>query len=290
MTDHKNDERTVQCPIEGCDATPLARGINLHIRRSSGEGHGPQGEVLDDVDLDDLETVGEREVAMDYPDERDTENHARLCPYCRQTFAGVQGLMIHLGQKAGRDNHPRNPKDRHEPGDFPRVEADAEGNIERVVGTPPAAPPNEYDADAIPVARVFRLIADLLAEGEVTLAERVRLDLLADRPSTEPIDTAHTQLFQTLVEKARADPEVSENRIGAALEDGRIAVSCGGQSASLTAAEARYLAEQLRQKSKTEGWHDADMVHFVGFLKHCADILDGKVDPLRGTTEFQNWE
>jgi hypothetical protein len=80
MTNHTNDERTVRCPVDGCDATPLARGINLHINRSSGGGHGPAGEVPSDISLDNLETVGEREVEMDYPEERDNETHARLSP------------------------------------------------------------------------------------------------------------------------------------------------------------------------------------------------------------------
>ena len=129
MTD-KNDERTVRCPVESCDSTPLARGINLHIMRSSGGGHGPRGEVPDSISLENLETVGAREVEMDYPEERDNEKHARLCPYCSQTFSGVQGLMIHLGQTAGRKNHPANPRDRHEPSDFPHVEVDDDGNVQ----------------------------------------------------------------------------------------------------------------------------------------------------------------
>jgi hypothetical protein len=81
--------------------------------RSSGDGHGPRG-IPDNVSLENLETVGEREVKIDYPDKRDNEKHTRLCPYCSETFAGVQGLMIHLGQTAGRKNHPANPEDRHQ--------------------------------------------------------------------------------------------------------------------------------------------------------------------------------
>ena len=61
----------------------------------------------------------------------ESEDSARFCPYCNQTFEGLNGLMIHLGQKAGRDNHPVNPKDRHEPGDFPPVEVDADGNLQK---------------------------------------------------------------------------------------------------------------------------------------------------------------
>ncbi len=155
---HSNDERTVRCPVDGCDATPLARVINLHINRSDGDGHGPRGEIPDDISLENLESVGEREVEMDYPEERDTEDYARLCPYCSQTFAGANGVMSHLGQKVGRDNHPVDPKARHEPGDFPRVETDEEGNILQAVDTPTMIPVESGEKGAVPRTQVFRLI------------------------------------------------------------------------------------------------------------------------------------
>lgn len=126
---HKNDERTVNCPIEGCDETPLARGAHLHVMRSSGGGHGPQNEVPDHVDLDNLETVGKREVQMDYPEERNSEQVARLCPYCERPFRGKHGVMIHLGQTAGRKNHPKNPRDKHDPEDFAIVHVDENENV-----------------------------------------------------------------------------------------------------------------------------------------------------------------
>lgn len=130
---HTNDERTVRCPIDGCDETPLARGVHLHIMRSVGDGHGDQGDVPDGVDLDDLETVGEREVSMDYPEKRDTERVARLCPYCERPYRGKQGVMIHLGQTAGRKNHPENPRERHDPDDFAIVRVDENENVIDVV-------------------------------------------------------------------------------------------------------------------------------------------------------------
>jgi len=82
MTNHPNDERTVRCPVDGCDAEKLARGIHLHVRQSSGDGHGPQGEVPDSINFENLDTVGEQTVEMDYPEERNNEKEARLCPYC----------------------------------------------------------------------------------------------------------------------------------------------------------------------------------------------------------------
>lgn len=124
---HRNKERTVRCPVEGCDAEKLARGIHLHIRQSSGNGHGPTGEVPDHIDLDNLETVGSREVEMNYPSERETQDAARLCPYCSKVFKGKRGVLIHLGQKAGQKNHPVET-DKLSGEEAPRVEVDRHGD------------------------------------------------------------------------------------------------------------------------------------------------------------------
>jgi len=130
---HSNDERTVECPVEGCEATPLARGVHLHIMRSAGDGHGPHGDVPDGIDLDNLKTAGSRNVDMEYPEERDVESVARMCPYCERPFRGKHGVMIHLGQLAGRKNHPEDAADRHELDDFPVVHVDENGNVTEVV-------------------------------------------------------------------------------------------------------------------------------------------------------------
>jgi hypothetical protein len=129
-------ERVVACPVEGCDATPLARGVNLHILRSSGGGHGEQGDFPDDVSLDDLEEIGRKEVSVNYPDDRESESRARLCPYCRQHFSGKSGVQIHLGQMSGRKNHPPEASALHDPEDFPVVELDEDENITSVVSNP----------------------------------------------------------------------------------------------------------------------------------------------------------
>lgn len=166
-------ERTVRCPVEGCDAEPLARGVYLHIQRSSGDGHGPQGDVPPGVDLDNLETVGEKEVEMDYPDKRDTEQTARVCPYCNQTFTGIHGVMIHLGQTAGRKNHPENPKEIHEPEDFPIVALDDNENIVEVIEGDITLP-SSTQADSA----VERYIDFLEREGKTDEAERAKEILL----------------------------------------------------------------------------------------------------------------
>lgn len=131
----RNRERVVKCPVDGCDAEKLARGMHLHVLRSVGDGHGEQGEIPDDVDLHDLEEVGTREVEVNYPEEREVETVARLCPYCGRPFKGKHGVMIHLGQVAGRRDHPPNASAVHEPEDFPVVELDEDENIVGVVSS-----------------------------------------------------------------------------------------------------------------------------------------------------------
>jgi hypothetical protein len=283
VTDHTNDERTVRCPVEGCDATPLARGVNLHINRSSGDGHGPRGEVPDHISLDDLETVGEREVEMDYPEERDTDNAARLCPYCSETFAGVQGLMIHLGQTAGRKNHPANPKDRHEPRDFPRVKVDAEGNVQQVAG-PQGDSTDIRKKGVVPMARVFRLIADLIADGQTQTANRVRRSLIGVETDSRPLRKTipHRELYEALLTQRQADDP--DERVTAMVENDGIRVSCRGESADYTADEARDIAAGLERKTD----EDSEIMDLIGFLRHGADILEGK--EARGRQmNFEDW-
>ncbi|WP_324663617.1 hypothetical protein [Haloarcula sediminis] len=288
MTD-KNDERTVRCPVEGCDSTPLARGINLHIMRSSGDGHGPQGEVPDSLSLENLETVGEREVEMDYPDERDNEKHARLCPYCSVTFTGISGLMIHLGQTAGRKNHPANPKDRHEPSDFPRVEVDAEGNVQQVADPREDSTDSRDKAGAVPTARVFRLIADLIADGETRTAHRVRRALLGADDAVAPSrdEPAHPELFEALLTQGRA--EQTDHRVTAALEGEGVMVACRGESGFLSATEARDVAARLEQVAASEDWRDDDTRDLIAFLRHSGDVLDGDKTERGLHEEFNHW-
>lgn len=288
MTNHQNDERTVRCPVEGCDATPLARGINLHINRSSGDGHGPRGEIPDHISLDDLETVGERNVEMDYPEDRDTETHARLCPYCNQTFAGEQGVMIHLGQTAGRKNHPTNPKDRHEPGDFPRVEVDAQGNIRQVTDGPNEPSADDRGDDAVPVARVFSLIADLLADGESVAAHRVRKQLLGIDAPERPVRTApaHNELFNALLDHYTTDN--ADQSVSATLNGDGITIACRGETARYTAEEARDDAAGLADILNDYG-DDGELRDLIEFMRYAATRLDEEPAGSGLHEEFQHW-
>jgi hypothetical protein len=177
-----NDEPTVRCPVEGCGAERLSRGIYLHVRQSAGRGHGPQGEVPEHLDFDNLEVVGSRHVDVNYPEDREVEAVARLCPYCQRPYRGKHGVLIHLGQMAGRKNHPKNASEVHEPQDFPVVQLDEHDNIVAVVeGKLPGSSETRPDEMTVPVERVYRYIADLVSEGRSVEAAEARQRLLDEQ-------------------------------------------------------------------------------------------------------------
>lgn len=184
---HKNDEKTVKCPVEGCEEETLSRGLHLHVLRSSGNGHGPQNDMPENLDLDKAEVVGTREVEMNYPEERESEQVARLCPYCERPFRGKHGVMIHLGQTAGRKNHPENPKDLHEPDDFSIVHVDEDDNVVEMVDEDTTMPSTEQrreaeadqDVGSLEPDKVRAYIEDLREQGldeEADRAEKMLLD------------------------------------------------------------------------------------------------------------------
>lgn len=130
---HSNEERTVRCPIEGCEYEGLSRSLHLHVRQSNAEGHGPHGDIPEHIDLSEAETVGTQRVDMDYPEHREVEQVARQCPFCDMVFNGKHGVMIHIGQTAGRKNHPEDAAEQVEAEDLPVVELDENQNIINVV-------------------------------------------------------------------------------------------------------------------------------------------------------------
>lgn len=172
---HKNDERTVKCPVESCDAEPLARGAYLHVLRSDGDGHGPQGDVPPGLDFDNLETVGEREVAMNYPEHREVEDVARLCPYCERPFRGKHGVMIHLAQVEGRKDHPPDAHLDHDPDDFTIVHVDEAGNIIEAVDSDEEAvlPSVEKQRTNENLRKLARLISEGRRDEAQDLADEV---------------------------------------------------------------------------------------------------------------------
>jgi hypothetical protein len=104
--------------------------------------------IPEGVDLDDAEEVGSREVEMEYPEKRNPEKVARLCPYCERPFRGKHGVMIHLGQTKGRKNHPEDAPEQHEPDDFAVVEVDDKENVVEVVEEPTSLPSTERRQEA----------------------------------------------------------------------------------------------------------------------------------------------
>jgi len=288
MTDHSNDERTVICPVEECDATPLARGVYLHVLKSTGRGHGQQDEIPDDISLDGLETAGAREVKMDYPENRDNEKYARLCPYCSATYSGVSGLMIHLGQTAGRKNHPTDPKERHEPLDFPRVNVDENGNIEQVVDSSDI-PEVDSGKGVVAESRVFRLIADLIADGKARMAHRVRRTLLATDNSVAPNrrEPPQPELFEALLTQGRASE--TDHHITFALEGESVSVACRNESGILSPDEAREIARRIEQVAAAEGWLEKQVRTFISFLREGAEVLDGNKSEYELHEGFDFW-
>lgn len=276
------DERTVRCPVEGCDKEVLARGVHLHVRRSAGDGHGPVGEVPDHISFETLDTVGAEQVEMDYPDERDTDQHARLCPYCNQAFSGSQGLMIHLGQTAGKRNHPPNPKDRHDLSDFPRVVVDEDGNIIQATDTMGAST-DQGEKGVVSLTRVFGLIAELVADGEQAMANRVRSALLA----SDEKEFTHPELLTALLERGRAD--TTDDRVNLALESGTLIVEYQGVEASLSAAEAHALASRLETAATQEDWESETMADVIRHIRGCAAVMNNNETLRQRMETFDLW-
>lgn len=174
---HRNDEKMVKCPAKDCDAEVLSRGLHLHVMRSSGDGHGEQNEVPDNLDLDKAEEVGTKEVKMDYPETREGEQVARMCPYCERPFRGKYGVMIHLGQLAGRKNHPENGPELHDPDDFSIVHVDENENIVEVTDGETSLPATErrqekMDTPNLDNESIQAYINDLRERGKDEEADR----------------------------------------------------------------------------------------------------------------------
>ncbi|UBF22220.1 hypothetical protein HRTV-2_gp72 [Halorubrum virus HRTV-2] len=135
---HTNSERVVRCPAtypdgSQCEKEVLSRALHLHVLRKSDEAHGESGDIPPNLDVEHAEVVGEKEVEVDYPEEREQEEVARQCPYCQQVFRGKQGLEIHFGQVVGRMNHPKDRDEFPEATECPIVRVDDNKNVIDVV-------------------------------------------------------------------------------------------------------------------------------------------------------------
>jgi len=182
MPDQGSSETVVKCPVEGCDAEKLSRGIYLHVRQSKGNGHGPQGETPTGLSLDNLESTGTQKVSMDYPETRNTESVGRECPYCKEVFRGKQGVMVHLGRAAGEGQHPKDPKQNHDGSEFSIVRTDDSGSVVDRVESGTMLPATERrlqrDEEASLHDRVEEYISDLRDRGMEEEAERAEAKLL----------------------------------------------------------------------------------------------------------------
>jgi hypothetical protein len=180
-TQHTNEEKVVQCPVDGCEHEGLSRGIHLHVRQSSGGGHGPHGDTPESLDFDNLKEVGTKDVKMDYPDERTEEDVVRLCPYCGRAFNGFRGIKIHVGQKTGQGVHPEDATEITK-NDCPIAHVDDDMNVIELVEENAIMPSTKQRIlngnDSIPKSEVLEFIEGLEGDGEQELADRVRDGLL----------------------------------------------------------------------------------------------------------------
>jgi len=183
MSEQSSSEPTVKCPVDGCDAEKLSRGIYLHVRQSKGGGHGPQGKVPDDLDLDGLETVGSRKVAMDYPARRETEETGRICPYCERTFRGTRGVMIHLGKRAGDGQHPKKPQEEIDAENLTTGPIDENQKTATLIQEQSIAPPSRRGREPDKVdsleEKIQTVIEEFRHEGKDEVANRLE-DILTD--------------------------------------------------------------------------------------------------------------
>jgi hypothetical protein len=178
---HHNNENVVKCPVSGCDYEGLSRGIHLHIRQSAGGGHGDNGDVPENIDLNNLEVVGTEAVEMDYPEHRDVEDVARLCPYCGRAYTGFHGVKIHLGQKQGQGVHPEDATE-IEKEDAPIAKVDDDMNVIDIVESRSLMPSTkrriESDSDTVKKEAVVNVVKLLEDQGMDDAADIVTEELL----------------------------------------------------------------------------------------------------------------
>lgn len=163
MTEEKEGERRVLCPLNGCDQEVLARGINLHIRQSSDEIHGQQGKVPEGVGLDELETKGEEPVQVNYPQNRKEDTEHILCPFCYEIFKGNRGIKTHLSQTSGKGQHPDNAVE-----EYDLNKPDRKGNMLL----------NKSESAS---NRAKRYVEYLVSEGDIEEAKRAKRFLFNGR-------------------------------------------------------------------------------------------------------------
>ena len=77
----------------------------MHIYQTNdpeGVGHYPRGQLPSDIDEEKIKVTGKSDVELDYPETQDLETVHYLDTYTGKAYEGKRGLMIHLGQMAGK--------------------------------------------------------------------------------------------------------------------------------------------------------------------------------------------
>ncbi len=106
---HTNEENLVKCPY--CGDEKRSRGLYLHIFRSSDEAHGGHKDVPDtwERDKENLEVVGQKELTLNVPTNKEYDHELLLCKYCGEKFKGTHGLSVHLS-RVEDSVHPKDTK------------------------------------------------------------------------------------------------------------------------------------------------------------------------------------
>lgn len=180
MDEEQAGEPVVKCPAEGCDHTGVSRGMHLHVRQSSGKGHGPHGDIPESIDMSDLEVVGTKDVEVNYPENRSQDKTARVCPWCERPFNGFQGLMIHLGQNVGKDEvHPDEVPEDATKDDFPVGRVDNNRNVLEILDEGTLMPSTKRRRrGVVDRAKVVDFIESLEEDGYDDIAEKAEMELL----------------------------------------------------------------------------------------------------------------
>ena len=189
-------------------------------------------------------------------------------------------MLIHLGQVAGRKNHPEDAAEKHSASEFPRVKLDQFGNIMSVPDESDASdePGDSDHADtekgAIPRRRVYRLIAELTADREPRTVHKVRKQLLGVGPHKRPIHDLpiHRDLYEEI--SGYLHSEKDQFDVTATLESNGLMIEYNGEKGLYTADEARDLAASFVRPANSKERATDRLAGLIRFLRYGADIIE----------------
>jgi len=185
--DQDTQEEKVSCPIDRCNEEVMSRGLFIHTWQTDdppGTGHYPRGEVPPGFREKNKEVTGKEEVDIDYPDTQNLEDLDYLDTYTGKTYSGKRGLMIHLGQMAGKENIPESITENREAHDFPIVEVDDDGNITEV---------KEWPSDKVPSIKPYLPWFDDSDDGYV---KRERIKNFVEEVRKSPTGAASAEVIE----------------------------------------------------------------------------------------------